>query len=67
MTNQELSDYLHKVVRSIDLKNEESKEIHEYIKNILLKTESYYEFIEADKNKVNIIKFLEKIAEAKDV
>jgi hypothetical protein len=67
MTNQELSDYLHKVIRSINLESEESKEVNEYVEHILSKTKNYYEFIEADKNKVKIIKFLEKIAEAKDV
>lgn len=66
MTNEELSDYLHKIVKIMSLEKEEESDILNYIQHILNKTESYYDFIGKDKNKENIINFLEKLPEVKN-
>ena len=66
--NQELSDYLFEILKTISFESEEDKkEITEYINTITIKTKSLYTFLEKDENITKVVRFLEKLQEDANV
>lgn len=67
MINQELSDYLHGIVKTMKLDSEEEKIILEYVNSIVENSKNLYEITKKDSNKSKIIKFLESLQETNNV
>lgn len=67
MINQELSDYLHGIVKTMKLDSEEEKIILEYVNSIVENSKNIYEITKKDSNKSKIIKFLESLQETSNV
>lgn len=67
MINQELSDYLHGIVKTMKLDSEEEKIILEYVNSIVENSKNIYEITKKDSNKSKIIKFLESLQETNNV
>tara|TARA_B100000900_G_scaffold416212_1_gene450103 strand:+ start:4913 stop:5119 length:207 start_codon:yes stop_codon:yes gene_type:complete len=57
--SENLLDYLHRMVASFDLNEEERAYIVKYIESINSNTKSLYTFLESDKNKQAFVKTLE--------